>query len=192
MKKTFFLTAFLSIMALTASAQVWVGGELYFRRNKATLGDLEINSNTSVGILPEIGYRFSDRWAVALRFEYSHADNGAINLTGQTLTGKANTFSIRPFARYTIYKADKFSFLLDGGLGYGTTKISGYNSLKTFDATISPALSYDLNHHWSLTAHLGRVGYEHLWTDFRNDKLKSNNFDFDVFGSLTFGLSYSF
>ena len=90
MKKSFILTALFSIITLTASAQVWIGGELYFRSNKATLGDIEINSNNSVGIMPEVGYRFSDKWAVALSVGFSHSDNGTVNLTSQTLTGNVN------------------------------------------------------------------------------------------------------
>ena len=192
MKKALLLTLFSSVAILTASAQVWIGGEMYYKSNSATLSDIEVNSNKSVGIMPEVGYRMSDKWAVALRLEYSHADNGTINLEQQTLTGNVNQFSIRPFVRYTLYKTGQLGFHLDGGPGYSMLNISGYSSFNTIDVALGPALTYDLNHHWSLTAHLGKVRYAHLWTDFRNDKLKSNSFDVEILGSLSFGLTYSF
>ena len=192
MKKALFLTILSTIITMTASAQIWIGGELYFKSNKASLGGLEVNSNKSLGIQPEVGYRISDKWAVALKVGFSHADDGVVNLTNQTITGNVNQFSITPFVRYTIYQTNNFSFLLDGGISYGLIDITGYNKINSFGIAISPALSYDLNHHWALTAHLGRVGYEHLWTEIRNDKLKSNSFDFDIFGGLTFGINYRF
>lgn len=192
MKKSVFLTLLLSIVTLTASAQTWVGGELYFRSNKLKLSDIELNSNNSVGIMPEVGYRLNSKWAVALRVEFSHSDNGTTEIADQTLTGNVNAFAVIPFVRYTLYNADKLSFYLDGGIGYGRTKISGYDSFNAASLAISPAISYDLNCHWSLTAHLGSVSYEHDWMDFRNDKLKSDNFNFDIVSNLTLGLSYRF
>ena len=67
MKKALFLTILSTIITMTASAQIWIGGELYFKSNKASLGGLEVNSNKSLGIQPEVGYRISDKWAVALK-----------------------------------------------------------------------------------------------------------------------------
>ena len=192
MKKALLLTLFSSVAILTASAQVWIGGEMYYKSNSATLSDFEVNSNKSVGIMPEVGYRISDKWAVALRMEFTHSNDGTVSLAQQTLTGNMNQFSIRPFVRFTLYKKGQLGFYLDGGPGYSTLSLSGYSSFNTIDAAISPALCYDLNDHWALTAHLGKVRYAYFWTDFRNDKLKNNSFDVDVLGSLSFGLTYSF
>lgn len=192
MKKVLFLSILFSFMTLAASAQVWIGGELYFKSNSASLGGLEVNSNKSLGILPEVGYQLNDKWAVALKAEYSHSNDGTVSLTDQTLTGNINKFSVIPFVRYTIYKTNNFSFLLDGGVGYSLLDISGYNNVNSFSVAVSPALAYDLNDHWGLTAHLGRVGYEHQWTEIRKEKLKNNDFSFDIFGGLTFGIHYKF
>ena len=192
MKKLLFLTFLSSIITLTASAQIWIGGELYFKSNKASLSDLEVSSNNTIGILPEVGYQLSDKWAVALRLGFTHSDDGTATLANQTLTGNINQFCIEPFVRYTLFQADKFSFLLDGGIGYRLLNISGYNKIHTFGVAVSPALAYSINNHWALTAHLGRIGYDHLWTEIRNDKLKSNSFEFDIFSGLTFGLNYRF
>jgi len=192
MKKRLFLTLLSAICTLSASAQVWVGGEAFFKSHTASLSDLEISSNKSVGILPEVGYRLSDKWAVALRAGFSHSNDGSVALTNQTLTGNINQFSVTPFVRYTLYQADRFSFLLDAGVGYSLLNVSGYNQFHTIGCAISPALSYSLNDHWALTAHLGKVGYEYLWTEIRNDKLKSHNFNFELLGNLSFGLNYSF
>ena len=58
---------------MTASAQIYVGGQIGFSTssvNADTEGSSSI-SGTSFKILPEVGYKLNDKWAVGIQVGYS-------------------------------------------------------------------------------------------------------------------------
>ena len=188
MKKTLFLSLILLTFSMSISAQIWLGGELAVKNNATSLGELEMNKKSSVEIMPEAGWNLSDKWAIGLQLGFSHFSQGQISIIDQTVTGNINIFSIKPFTRYTFYKIDKFSFFTDACIGFKSISISDYDTIYGIGITINPGLSYDINHKWSLVAHIGNTGYEHTWMKLRNETLKDDNFKLELFSGLSFGL----
>lgn len=89
MKKFCFLWL-LAVITLTASAQVYVGGEVGLWRNWDA-------NHTSFSILPEVGYNLSDNWAIGTSIGYAYN-----YLEGN----KTNAVEVAPYARYTYAKFD--------------------------------------------------------------------------------------
>lgn len=58
---------------MTASAQVYVGGQIGFTSSSVNVDIEGINSisGTSFKILPEVGYKINDKWAVGIQVGYS-------------------------------------------------------------------------------------------------------------------------
>lgn len=72
MKKTL-LAAVMAVFAMTASAQVYVGGQIGFSTSSvnADIDGTNSISGTSFKILPEVGYKINDKWAVGIQVGYS-------------------------------------------------------------------------------------------------------------------------
>ncbi len=63
----------MAVFAMTASAQVYVGGQIGFTSSSVNLDMDGTNSvsGTSFKILPEVGYKINDKWAVGIQVGYS-------------------------------------------------------------------------------------------------------------------------
>ena len=176
MKKLLVIAA-IACAAVSANAQVYVGGSLGFWSDKQTTGSTDVKT-TTINILPEIGYNISDQWAVGTVIGWEHSkvkDQDA-----------ANAFTIAPYARYSFYRNDLVSLFIDGGVGFTSTKVGDADAVSSFNVGFKPGLSVKLSDNFSILAHYGFLGYE------------SYNDDHDAFGldlngnSLSFGLYYSF
>lgn len=179
MKKIFALALF-AVMAISASAQLYVGGSLKAWRDGT-------DHVTTAAILPEIGYTMNEKWAVGTVIGWEHRHE-----TGTT----NNMFRIEPYARYTFLSISKVNFFCDGavGIGLGKTKENGESGDTAVNWTIGfrPGISLTLNEHCSLVAHVGFLGYQGAndaakaaeYTDAWGLKLNNNN--------LSFGFYYSF
>lgn len=179
MKKILFAmaTAFIS---LTASAQVYVGGEVAFWRNW-----VDGANETTFKILPEIGYNLSEDWAIGTQIGYQYDYNSGM---------KFNTFVVAPYARWTYAKFDAVSLFLDGGFEFGTTKASGKgvkdDAHNSWGIGIKPGVKVDLTDKLSFIAHAGFFGYRES-DDY--EIFGKNGFGLDVDGNaLQFGLYYNF
>ena len=60
--KKIFMMAVMAVAALSANAQVWLGGSFALDFSKNTAKE----NMTSFEIAPEVGYNLSDKWAVAM------------------------------------------------------------------------------------------------------------------------------
>lgn len=104
--KKFLFTLAAAVVAVTASAQVYLGGEVGFWRNYD-------QNHTNFNITPEVGYNLDENWAIGTTLGYDY----------QYLDGiKVNSFVVAPYARYTFVKFDNVSLFLDGGFGFATSK----------------------------------------------------------------------
>lgn len=63
--KKLFLTLAVAAASLTASAQVYVGGEVGLWRNKDA-------NHTNFTIKPDLGYKLSDKWDLGIGIGYEH------------------------------------------------------------------------------------------------------------------------
>ncbi len=178
MKKVF-LAAVVALASLTANAQIWVGGSLGVDFTTPDFDDAE--TTTTFTVSPEVGYTLSDKWDIAV----------AINSTFASCDGESATnFSIEPYARYTFAKADKVSFFVDGGFGFGSAEITSEGVLEDsrdeFYIGVRPGLKVALTDKFAVVAKTGWLGYQQV-------KDVADSFGFNVNGNaLQFGLYYAF
>lgn len=180
MMKKFLFTLAAVFVTLTASAQVYVGGEVGFWRNWA-----DGANETTFKVLPEVGYNLSEDWAIGTQIGYQYNYEKGV---------KVNAFVVTPYARWTFAKFDAVSLFLDGGFEFGTYKASGDgvkdDSHNAWGIGIKPGVKVDLTDKLSFIAHAGFFGYRDA------DDLEifgKNGFGVDVDGNaLQFGLYYNF
>ena len=94
--KKIFLTLVVALMAVSANAQVYVGGGFGVASTSVDGGD----DVTSYKFVPEVGYSFNDEWAAGVAFGWEGADKGD------------KEFSVNPYVRFTFVHANIFSALL--------------------------------------------------------------------------------
>ena len=166
-------------VAATMNAQTWVGGSLGF--STSHLQGAEKNTKT-FSIAPEIGYNLDDKWSVAVALGYGHSSYSYHTY---------NTFSVKPYARYTFVKAGDFSFFLDGGLNYETEHMNGAkNNENSFGVFVTPGISYAISEKVGLVAHLGSgLTFDHEW---EKDSYHRNTLALDLANGISFGAYYNF
>lgn len=161
------------LVAVVASAQVYVGGQVGLWRNTDA-------NHTSFSIQPEVGYNLSDKWAIGIGVGYAYNYNDGL---------KVNAATVNPYARYTVAKAGPVSFLLDGGFGFSTAKakMDGYSSdsYNAWEIGITPAVKVSLAKNVDFIASLGFLGY-------RDNDDAAEGIDLSkVYGEKGFGFSFS-
>ncbi len=162
MKKTL-LAAVMAVFAMTASAQVYVGGQIGFTSSSVN-ADIEGTnsiSGTSFKILPEVGYKINDKWAVGIQVGYSQGISAfgtfdvndfnslaknvgsaaldVLSSSSEIVDGsdvkapnvKLNAFRVAPYVRYTFLKAGNFDFFLEGGIAYTNIKAKNASKLSS-------------------------------------------------------------
>lgn len=177
--KKFLFTLVAAVVTLTASAQVYVGGEVGLWRNWN-------DNKTTFEILPEVGYNLNENWAIgtSIGYAYNYADGE-----------KINAVEVAPYARYTYAKFDAVSLFLDGGFGFMTYKVTprhgkSGDSQNAWQVGIKPGVKVDLTSKLSFVAHVGFFGYQDsdeatIWGE--------DGFGFQLNGNnLNFGLYYNF
>lgn len=104
--KKFVILLFVAMAALSAKAQVYVGGTVSLWHND----DVDATTFT---LNPEVGYNLNEKWAVGgiLTFSHSKLDEG-----------KYNAFGLAPYARYSYYENKVVRLFIDGGLGFSTQR----------------------------------------------------------------------
>lgn len=182
--KKFFIAAVMTVVALTANAQVWVGGELGFSTNKNAYDGEKINSNTEFTFAPEVGFNISENFDVALKLAYGYTESASNKIMGETFKGSTNAFSINPYVRYTFAKSGNFSAFVDGGVGYTTIHYNGNkDNVNAVGVALNPGIAYAISPKVSLVAHIGEVGYDHTWCD----KLTNDAFNLKLANAISFG-----
>lgn len=183
--KKLFLTLIVALVSLTASAQVYVGGEVGLWRNTD-------DNFTNFTLAPEVGYHLSDKWAIGVGIGYSH-DYYNPNDVDDKDYGKSNTFALNPYARWSCIKFGPVSFILDMGFGIGATKDKGADeSYTVWNIGVKPGIKVSLAKNIDFIAHAGFLGYKDA-DDALNPNLYDKGFGFRVDAtSLNFGLNFNF
>lgn len=174
MKKLMMIAAMM-VAAISASAQVYVGGSVGF---STTSYDGE--STTSWSVLPEIGYTLDDSWAVGTVIGYGESGDD---------DDKVKTFEISPYVRYTAAKFSKVNVFLDGGVSYVNVDNAGAKAYG-FEVGIKPGVAVNLDEKLSFVAHVGFLGYDYAKAKGADKGV--NSFGFSLDNSLSFGLYYNF
>ncbi len=172
--KKFLMTLTVALMAISANAQVYVGGGFGIASTSVDGGDDE----TTFKFVPEVGYTFNDEWAVGAAFGWEGASKGA------------KTVSVNPYVRWTFFKSSIVSAFVDGSFEYDHEYGDGHDA-DGFGVGLKPGVAVSLNNHLSFVTHVGFLGYEHI----KNNKTdaKADRWGLDVDGrNIIFGLYYSF
>ena len=109
--KKFVILLFVAMAALSAKAQVYVGGTVALWHND----DLDA---TTFALNPEVGYNLNEKLAIGgvLTFAHSKLDEG-----------KYNAFALAPYARYSYYETKLSVFsLTEAGLLHSKGKRFGF------------------------------------------------------------------
>jgi len=141
--KKLLLVAVIACAAISANAQVYLGGTAGVWRN-----DDNGAKTTSFQITPEIGYNFNESWAIGASLGYIYEKDNA----------KKSAFGISPYVRYSYYENEVVRLFLDGGFGYMRTKV-GDNSENGFEVGIRPGIAIKLNDTFSMIGKVGFLGY---------------------------------
>ena len=127
---------------------------------------------------PEVGYNLSEKWAVGGVLAFAH---------GKADEGKYNAFALAPYARYSYYENKVVRLFVDGGFGFSTQKVKGFDSVNGFEIGFKPGIAIKLNSKFSAVAKCGFLGY-------RDDYMTGDNGYGFAFTSedLSFGFHYEF
>lgn len=169
MKKVF-ITLVATIMAVSASAQVYVGGGIGLGSTKVGDGD----SQTTYKFVPEVGYNFDKNWAAGIAFGWEGNDD-------------TTTFMINPYARYTFVHSKFVNVFFDTTVGYAHNNAG--KGTDSYEFGFKPGVAVNLNSNFSFVAHVGFLGYRQ--TEY--DKLKTKSWGVNLEGNdVVFGLYYNF
>lgn len=165
--KKFLVMAVVALMSVTASAQAYLGGSLSFADR-----DYDGEKTDVFTIAPEIGYNLNDAWAIGASLNYTWTKD------------IANEFSIKPYARYTYFKADLVSLFVDGGFNLGIYSPKEGDSSTTWGVGFEPGVALNFTEKFSLVAHIGFLGYRDMKT--------YKEIGVDIHNNLSFGFYYNF
>ncbi len=170
--KKLMLLAVVAFLACSASAQNWyIGGSVGY--NHTEVNGIDGDRFT---IIPEVGYNFSEKFAVGGTIGYAwEKDN-------------YNTFTIEPYARYTFFRTDNelLSLFVDGGFGVGIISPEVGDSEAIWNIGIKPGLAINITKQFSLVAHIGFLGY-------KDYKAAGKEYGFNLDGNdISFGFYYNF
>ena len=183
--KKFLMTIAAAFVAVSMSAQVYVGGEVGFSNSKLGGGD----SKTSFKFLPEIGYNLDESMSLGIVLGYEQG-----NVTGSfetySVNDKVKSFIINPYLRYNVVKAGSVTFFGDVSVLYKHNDNDGAKN-NTFGVGLKPGVAVALNDKFSFVSHIGFLGYQQNKVDVDGAKA-SSSFGLDLTNNLTFGLYYNF
>lgn len=166
--KKFLVMAIMAVMAVAASAQVYVGGSLGYTHEKKTAGNSDVFT-----FAPEVGYNLNQTWAVG----------GSLNYTWTK--DVSNSFYINPYARYTFFHSELVNLFVDGGIDLGISAPKHGDSSTIWGIGLKPGLSLNLNKKFSLVAHIGFLGYRDLAD-------AGKVYGINITNNLAFGFYYNF
>lgn len=129
--KKIVLSVIVALIAITANAQVYVGGTFGVGSDKVETEGTEVK-NTTFKILPEVGYELNEDWSVGTVVGYEYNKSGDV---------KTNTFTIAPYARYFFLNSDVVRLFADGGFGFSTSKTKGNDALNSWNIGIKPGIA---------------------------------------------------
>ena len=187
--KKILMTLATAFVAVSMSAQVYVGGSFAFdaQSTQKVAGD---KNETTIAIYPEIGYNLNDEWAVGAVIGYASNKFAGLtaNVDGYGANVAESAFTFNPYARYTFLNAGKVNLFVDGGIDF--------TSFSKTDCTVlgigfKPGLSVSLTDNLSFVSHVGFIGWEQINPD--GDDNNYSAFGVNLSGAnLTFGLYYNF
>ena len=176
--KKIMMTLAAALIAVSASAQFYVGGGVGIGTAKVKVGGYS-ESATTYKFVPEVGYNFDENWAAGVAFGWQ----------GSSKRGQ-KAVEVNPYVRYTFFRHSIVGVFVDGGAGY-KHNYGGSDHSNAFNVGLRPGVALNLNKKLSFVTHVGFFGYAHEKDN--NTEVKSNAWSADLDGrNITFGLYYNF
>ena len=178
--KKILMTMVAAVIAVSASAQVYLGGTLGIGVSKVKGGD-EV---TTYKVLPEIGYNFNDNWAVGTVVGWGKGNPVSVQ---DALGTPDKYFTVSPYVRYTFLHSKYVDLFVDGGFGYTHYK----GDTNVWEVGAKPGVAINFNRHFTFLAKVGFAGW-------KNEKNKDGGVDNQAWGAsfdqnnLSFGVDYNF
>lgn len=218
MKKVLFSVVAIVAFAMSANAQLFIGGSLSATTsstkncfNSDILDDTkEVNSGLEFG--PKIGYQLSDKFAVGGVIELSTTKTTPDKEADKKVWTKENSWAVAPFVRYTFISFGNFNVKGEAKAGFGmsTPKYNdGSDKTKgdkttTLALSVAPLLSYSISDHFDLETSLNflSLSLTHEVTKDQNDKdvktienecgFSASSYNVKNTGYMTIGFIYKF
>ena len=185
--KKILMTIAAAFVAVSMNAQVYVGGSI----GMASVGGENMDDETVVKFLPEIGYNLNDEWAGGIVVGYAKSKIGGVTKLGSLGYTGANSescFVFAPYARYTFLKGKNVSVFIDGGFDFTSGSDGDYTALSI---GLKPGVAVSLAENISFVAHAGFIGYDSVNPDGDNNNKHAWGLDLGS-NNLNFGLYFNF
>ena len=172
MKKVL-LTLALAAFAMTANAQLVIGGNIGFNHNGNSAGDYSTNATTSFSFMPKVGYWLNDQMQVGAQLgcNYNYrrvydGDNNNDHYSSQTQM----SWNFAPYFRYNLTSWKNFTVFAEAQVALGitpkaslknnTTGTTADGNVKSFDlgVNIVPGLNYALTDNISFDLYINLAG----------------------------------
>lgn len=216
MKKRLLLVLCVSLACLSINAQVYLGGTISFKSVDVPYNNGKTTASTFT-FAPEVGYSFTNMWAVGLILQYSNGDLyqlSADNIGGYfdrvdagRMTKRVSMFGVSPYVRCTFLRTHMVDLFIDGVFTYACidspltmldTDGSIYvdkpvRKINSFGGGIQPGISLNFNKHFSFIAKLGLLGYSSSKANTKGAE-SFNGFEFSITSvkNIEFGMYYRF
>ena len=178
MKKLLLLTV-LVLSSITASAQIWVGGNLGFGIYTSKWQGEPSSTGASVFIAPEIGYNITNNIAVAAEISVDYGKDKFYNTNG-------TTFLVGPYVRYTFTNNSRFNFFGEFAMHYINRKYG--EGMGGLNMQLRPGMSVNLTKNFDLIGKFNLLEFNH----FSKKGVGYNEFGFAITGLLSIGFAYTF
>jgi len=176
MKKYLFMALF-AVAAISANAQVYLGGTLSLGTSNVKVGDNDGVSTTTFGIIPEIGYNITDVFAIGTELGFA---------TSKTEDAKAvNCWEVAPYVRANFAElGSNVKLFADVFFAYDWLS-QGDADWDGFEVGLRPGIKVSLNDNWDL------IGKMKLFSYSKYDETKTTTFQFAP-TSVQIGVAYNF
>lgn len=178
-----------AMMSLAANAQVYVGGQVGLWRNSDA-------NHTNFTLVPEIGYKYSDKLDLGVQIGFTHDYNGTDEGWANV---KTNGVIVSPYARWSFVEYGPVSLFLDGTFGVNSYKSKGEvdgrevkgDSQVGWQIGVRPGVKVALAKNIDFVATAGFLGYRDA--DDNYSSFGEDGFGFSVNATnLNFGMLYTF
>ena len=183
--KKLFMALVAVVLAVSANAQVFIGGTAGISNVKNASAD----NATTYKIIPEIGYDIDSENTVGIAFGFGkgNSDISYDAFNPATADHTLEYVTINPYFRYKIASIKTVSLYSELGFGY-----THYDDLGNLLAIgLRPVVTFNVSKHVQLVSKIGFLGYKSF--DPKSDTGKSHAWGLDMDGNnIQFGIYYRF
>lgn len=197
------MTLAAAFVAVSMSAQYYVGGTVNFNNStNKTLATSE-TTRTNFRIAPEIGMALDDNLGVGIAISYGSNKTKVENsIAGTSVETTISTVGLRPYLRYQVLKFGKANVFLDGGVNFAMQSQEDFKAGMDLGLFATPGIAYKVSDEWSIVAKLDNmlaIGYsKDPIADVAGAPDAPSSFNFNAstggfnLGGLSFGVYYNF